>query len=106
MRPRPDPPPLLERLLLGSQPRPQLILLDHGVYVSLPGDLRRLYCQLWCAIVLGDTATARQVRRWWADSSTRSCCRAPFPALTGMYVLLSPALLAALLLSTSPAPPP
>ena len=68
MRPRPDPPPLLERLLLGSQPRPQLILLDRGVYVSLPGDLRRLYCQLWCAIVLGDTATARQVRRWWADS--------------------------------------
>lgn len=61
VRVRADPPPLLSRLLLGagSRPRPQLVLLDHGVYVRMPDDLRRLYCQLWCAIVLGDMDTAR-----------------------------------------------
>ncbi|KAL4457670.1 hypothetical protein ABPG75_012535 [Micractinium tetrahymenae] len=61
VRVRSDPPPLLSRLLLGagSRPRPQLVLLDHGIYFRLPDDLRRLYCQLWCAIVLGDMDTAR-----------------------------------------------
>ncbi|KAI3436647.1 hypothetical protein D9Q98_006063 [Chlorella vulgaris] len=59
VRPQPDPQPLLKRLLRGGQPRPQLIMLDHGVYVSLPEDLRRQFCQLWCSIVLGDMDTAR-----------------------------------------------
>jgi hypothetical protein len=59
VRPRPEPPSLTERLLGGGAPRPQLVLLDHGVYVELPEALRRLYCQLWGAIVLGDWPTAR-----------------------------------------------
>ncbi|PSC71592.1 putative aarF domain-containing kinase 1 [Micractinium conductrix] len=59
VRPRPDPPPLLSRLLLGARPRPQLVFLDHGIYVTMPDRLRHLYCQLWCAIVLGDMDTAR-----------------------------------------------
>ncbi|EFN58557.1 hypothetical protein CHLNCDRAFT_140686 [Chlorella variabilis] len=59
VRPRPDPPSLLACLLLGGGPRPQLVLLDHGVYVTLPDHLRRLYCQLWCAIAMGDMHTAR-----------------------------------------------
>ena len=46
VRPRPDPPSLLACLLLGGGPRPQLVLLDHGVYVTLPDHLRRLYCQV------------------------------------------------------------
>lgn len=46
VRPRPDVPPRLLRLL-GAAPalRPQLVLLDHGVYVTLPDHLRRMYCQ-------------------------------------------------------------
>ena len=56
VRVRTDPPPRLARLFgLGSQPRPQLVLLDHGVYVSMPEQLRRWYCQVrvngwsaWC----------------------------------------------------------
>ncbi|KAL4442946.1 hypothetical protein ABPG77_008437 [Micractinium sp. CCAP 211/92] len=61
VRVRSDPPPLLARLLLGagSRPRPQLVMLDHGIYFRLPDALRQLYCQLWCAIVLGDLETAR-----------------------------------------------
>ena len=34
---------------------PQLVLLDHGVYVSMPEQLRRLYCQVRAAAVLPGT---------------------------------------------------
>ena len=52
VRVRTDPPPRLARLLgLGSRPRPQLVLLDHGVYVSMPEQPRRLYCQVRAAAV-------------------------------------------------------
>lgn len=48
VRVRSDPPPLLARLLLGagSRPRPQLVMLDHGIYFRLPDALRQLYCQV------------------------------------------------------------
>eukprot|EP00887_Chlorella_sp_A99_P002809 scaffold6.g2809.t1 len=60
VRVRPERRNWLARVLLGSRPRPQLVLLDHGHYVELPEDLRRNYCQLWAAILLGDQKTARE----------------------------------------------
>ncbi|KAI8113743.1 hypothetical protein M9435_003735 [Picochlorum sp. BPE23] len=39
-------------------PRPQLVLIDHGLYFNLPSDMRLLYCMMWCAFVLNDAATA------------------------------------------------
>ncbi len=53
---------LARRLRGGRSAAPQLVLLDHGSYVRLGEELRRKYCQLWCAFVLNDAATARQVR--------------------------------------------
>ncbi|GAB4820740.1 hypothetical protein N2152v2_007786 [Parachlorella kessleri] len=47
-------------LMLGRQPRPQLVLLDHGLYIDLPRDMRLQYCQMWCAFVLNDKDTAAQ----------------------------------------------
>ena len=38
--------------------RPQVVLLDHGLYFELDSGLRQLYCMLWCAFVLNDAATA------------------------------------------------
>ncbi|KAI7845854.1 hypothetical protein COHA_000588 [Chlorella ohadii] len=61
VRPQPqvDRPSFLLRLLGPQRPQPQLVLLDHGVYIALPDDLRRNYCQLWGSFVLGDMQTAR-----------------------------------------------
>lgn len=57
VRVRTDPAPRLARLLgLGSQPRPQLVLLDHGVYVGMEERLRRLYCQVRAAAALPGAA--------------------------------------------------
>lgn len=38
--------------------RPQIVLIDHGLYFSLPPEMRILYCMMWCAFVLNDSATA------------------------------------------------
>lgn len=38
--------------------RPQLVLIDHGLYFNLPPDMRILYCMMWCAFVLNDSSTA------------------------------------------------
>jgi hypothetical protein len=40
-------------------PRPQLVILDHGLYITLPEHVRLNYCQLWGAFVLGDAAGAQ-----------------------------------------------
>jgi len=52
----------IARLLRGRRGRkPQLLLLDHGSYVYLGEQLRLQYCQLWCAFMLNDMATASKV---------------------------------------------
>ncbi|CAG8529987.1 4566_t:CDS:2 [Ambispora gerdemannii] len=35
--------------------KPQLILLDHGLYRELSDDFRKTYCTLWKALILNDT---------------------------------------------------
>lgn len=34
--------------------KPQLVLLDHGLYKQLPDNFRRSYCRLWRALVCSD----------------------------------------------------
>jgi len=43
---------------------PQLVILDHGLYVDIPLDVRRDWCLLWRSLVLGQ-------RQILADVSTR-----------------------------------
>lgn len=38
----------------GGRPRPQLVLLDHGLYRRVPASLRLTYGRLWSAIIFGD----------------------------------------------------
>ena len=38
--------------------QPQIVLLDHGLYLNLPDKLRQQYCQLWCSFVVYDHQSA------------------------------------------------
>jgi aarF domain-containing kinase len=55
--PPPPPPPSLARLptlsslLAHGAPRPQLVLLDHGLYRELDAQFTKDYCLLWRALV-------------------------------------------------------
>ena len=45
-----------------SQPsQPQLVLLDHGMYITESSDFRRRYAQLWQAMVLTDLPTIKDI---------------------------------------------
>ncbi|KAG7669279.1 hypothetical protein Ndes2526B_g05579 [Nannochloris sp. 'desiccata'] len=50
--------PLVRMLPWCRNARPQIVFIDHGLYFELEDNLRRLYCMLWCAFVLNDSATA------------------------------------------------
>ncbi|KAJ3331926.1 hypothetical protein HDU76_001816 [Blyttiomyces sp. JEL0837] len=41
--------------------KPQLVILDHGLYRTLDDRFRLLYCHLWKAMVTGDMALLRDV---------------------------------------------
>ena len=56
--PPPQPNPLSHVLPWLRHNRPQIVLIDHGLYFTLPADMRVLYCMLWCAFVLNDANTA------------------------------------------------
>lgn len=38
--------------------QPQIVLLDHGLYLNIPDKLRQQYCQLWCSFVVYNHQTA------------------------------------------------
>jgi len=46
-------PSFLHRLLRGSRRRFEIVLLDHGTYLSLDPVLREEFAMLWCAFVSG-----------------------------------------------------
>jgi aarF domain-containing kinase len=43
----------------------ELVLIDHGLYVSMPPKLRREYCQFWKAILTFDNKTLGEVTKAW-----------------------------------------
>ncbi|KAF8526696.1 atypical/ABC1/ABC1-B protein kinase [Gautieria morchelliformis] len=44
---------------------PQLVLIDHGLYVTMPDDLRRDYARLWKGLLGGDMKEVREVAHGW-----------------------------------------
>ncbi|CAG8433148.1 9549_t:CDS:10 [Diversispora eburnea] len=40
--------------------KPQLVLLDHGLYRELSNDFRKTYCDLWKALILNDTKLLKE----------------------------------------------
>ncbi|KAF8509996.1 ABC1 family-domain-containing protein [Hysterangium stoloniferum] len=45
--------------------KPQLVLIDHGLYVTMPEDLRRDYAMLWKGLLSGDMADIRRIAEEW-----------------------------------------
>lgn len=45
--------------------QPELVLIDHGLYVSLSYKLRHQYCQFWKAIMTFDNATLSEITNSW-----------------------------------------
>ncbi|RIB12271.1 ABC1 family-domain-containing protein [Gigaspora rosea] len=41
--------------------KPQLVILDHGLYRELSDDFRMVYCDLWKALVLNDSEALKNV---------------------------------------------
>ncbi|PQE03535.1 ABC1 family protein [Rutstroemia sp. NJR-2017a BVV2] len=45
--------------------KPELVLIDHGLYVSMTPQFRRQYCQFWKAIMTFDNATLNGITSAW-----------------------------------------
>lgn len=41
-------------MLRGSSRCFDIVLLDHGTYLSITPELRQQFCQLWCSFITGD----------------------------------------------------
>ena len=61
--------------------RPQLVLIDHGLYVKLTPDFRRQYSELWKALLAMDLSTLFRVAGQWGIGA---------PDLFASSVLLKP----------------
>lgn len=44
---------------------PQLVLIDHGLYITMPDDLRKDYARLWKALLSGDSEDMREIGMKW-----------------------------------------
>ncbi|BGP16304.1 hypothetical protein JCM10213_006461 [Rhodosporidiobolus nylandii] len=45
--------------------KPQVVLIDHGLYISLPEAFRREYCLLWRSLFTGDVAKIEDIAASW-----------------------------------------
>jgi aarF domain-containing kinase len=61
--------------------RPQLVLIDHGLYVKLTPEFRRQYSELWKALLAMDLSTLFRVAGQWGIGA---------PDLFASSVLLKP----------------
>ncbi|PVH79404.1 ABC transporter, partial [Cadophora sp. DSE1049] len=54
-------------IFIRRQPngQPELVLIDHGLYVSMTPKFRRQYCQFWKAIMTFDNETLSEITSAW-----------------------------------------
>jgi aarF domain-containing kinase len=54
-------------IFIRRQPngQPELVLIDHGLYVSMTSKFRRQYCQFWKAIMTFDNETLSEITSAW-----------------------------------------
>ncbi|ODQ80123.1 hypothetical protein BABINDRAFT_161110 [Babjeviella inositovora NRRL Y-12698] len=45
--------------------REQLVIIDHGLYMTLPKPFQRRYCELWNALTRFDNRTLREISQEW-----------------------------------------
>lgn len=67
----PHPGNLLVRLNPLTQ-KQELVLLDHGLYITMRESIRREYCLLWKALFSLDEPTIRQIAQSWGIGSDQS----------------------------------
>ena len=64
--------------------RPQLVLLDHGLYVRVPEDFKKQWVNLWRAMLGGDYAGVEAVTKEWGMG---------LPDLLASFTLMKPTVL-------------
>ncbi|KAI1002351.1 hypothetical protein K3495_g5851 [Podosphaera aphanis] len=54
-------------IFIRRQPngKPELVLIDHGLYVTMSGKLRYDYCRFWEAIMTFDNKTLNEITKSW-----------------------------------------
>ena len=45
--------------------KPQIVLIDHGLYVKLSPSLRKQYCRFWKAMLTHDDSTLNEIAKSW-----------------------------------------
>jgi aarF domain-containing kinase len=76
----PHPANLLIRPRSDNPRIPQIVLLDHGLYINLPEKFRRDYCRLWYAIV---TSNSEDIQKYCKEMNAEST----YTLLTAMLTL-------------------
>ncbi|RDW75487.1 hypothetical protein BP6252_06629 [Coleophoma cylindrospora] len=51
--------------------KPQVVLIDHGLYITLSDKLRRQYARFWKGLITNDTQTLDEVSQEWGMSSSK-----------------------------------
>jgi len=80
----PHPGNVLVRPSPSNPSRPQLVLLDHGLYVRIPEDFKRDWVRLWRAMLVGDYQGVDTVTRGWGMG---------LPDLMASFTLMRPTIL-------------
>ncbi|KDE09314.1 ABC1 atypical protein kinase [Microbotryum lychnidis-dioicae p1A1 Lamole] len=68
----PHPGNLLVRPHPSNPRKPQLILIDHGLYIPLTEEFRLQYCLLWRSLFVGDTKTIEGIVQSWGIAKEHS----------------------------------
>ncbi|WVO18224.1 hypothetical protein L204_105931 [Cryptococcus depauperatus] len=61
----PHPGNLLVRPHPTKANKPQLILVDHGLYIDLPNQFKEDYCKLWRSLFVQDISTMESIAKKW-----------------------------------------
>lgn len=80
----PHPGNVLIRPSPSNPRRPQVVLLDHGLYVRVPEDFKREWVRLWRAMLVGDYQGVDAVTRGWGMG---------LPDLMASFTLMRPTIL-------------
>ncbi|OCB88809.1 ABC1 domain protein [Sanghuangporus baumii] len=80
---------LVRRLPSGA---PQVVLLDHGLYVHLDNSFRREYAEFWTALITFDNGTLRRIARKWgirdSDAIASAVLMRPYQSTKDMFSAL------------------
>ncbi|KAF8152294.1 ABC1 family-domain-containing protein [Crassisporium funariophilum] len=80
----PHPGNVLVRPRPSDPSKPQLVLIDHGLYVRVPEDFKRDWVRLWRAMLAGDYQGVDAVTRGWGMG---------LPDLMASFTLMRPTIL-------------